>query len=283
MGNCVQIAKAVIDQLGDIQPPIPIEEIAYGVDIDDIKELRTRGFEGALIADDAKSTGTILVNSNSIPERRRFTIGHELGHFLSPWHKPPDGGFKCSKEDMFRNDHGGNARRKMEVEANKFSAEILMPETLFCRDIQKRPSPGLEHILQWGDRYETSKIATVRRFVDLYGEPSAMVVTKLGVISQIHRHKSFPFIEPRYGQSVQPKAVTAKFTGDIDDCSDSSPTEPSFWISARLARGAEMYEQVLVQGKGYKITLLTIDETEAEDEDDEYERERSEWKPTYHR
>ena len=40
-----------------------------------------------------------------------------------------------------------------------------------------------------------------------------------------------------------------------------------------------MYEQVLVQGRGYRITLLTIDDTEADDEDDEHER--SEWNPTF--
>jgi len=42
-----------------------------------------------------------------------------------------------------------------------------------------------------------------------------------------------------------------------------------------------MYEQVLVHGEGYRITLLTIDDAEEEDEDDEYARERAEQRPTF--
>jgi len=49
----------------------------------------------------------------------------------------------------------------------------------------------------------------------------------------------------------------------------------------RIPRGSELYEQVLVQGKGYRITLLTIDTEEAEDDEDEYERERAEQRPTF--
>ena len=42
-----------------------------------------------------------------------------------------------------------------------------------------------------------------------------------------------------------------------------------------------MYEQALVQSRGYRITLLTVDEAEAEDEDDEYVRDRAEQPPTF--
>ena len=44
-------------------------------------------------------------------------------------------------------------------------------------------------------------------------------------------------------------------------------------VAKRLPRGTAMYEQVLVQSRGYRITLLTVDEAEAEDEDDEYVRD----------
>jgi len=111
---------------------------------------------------------------------------------------------------MFENTHDGNARRKMEMEANQFSAEVLMPEPLFRRDIRKRASPGFDHVLSWSDRYETSKVATTRRFVDLRDSPSAMIVSKDGVISQIHKHSTFPFIELRYGQSLPSKSLAAK-------------------------------------------------------------------------
>lgn len=42
-----------------------------------------------------------------------------------------------------------------------------------------------------------------------------------------------------------------------------------------------MLEQVLIQGGGYRITLLSIDESEGDDEDEEYVIERSEWEPRF--
>ena len=44
-----------------------------------------------------------------------------------------------------------------------------------------------------------------------------------------------------------------------------------------------MWEEVLLQGSGYRLTLLSLDETDAEDDDDEYERERSDWNPRFGR
>ena len=44
--------------------------------------------------------------------------------------------------------------------------------------------------------------------------------------------------------------------------------QPSYWVQKELRDGAEMYEQVLVQEKGYKLTLLQIDESGCDDEDD---------------
>jgi hypothetical protein len=174
---------------------------------------------------------------------------------------------------------GGSVRMKMEVEANAFSAEMLMPERLFRRDINKLTSPGLEHIVDLANRYETSKLATARRFIDLYDEPSAVILSKDGVVTQVHWHKSFPYMGIRRGHSIPNRSLTAKFFGGGDGCSDCESAEPSLWLQGALRRNAEMYEQVLVQSAGYRITLLTIDQSESDDEDEEYIRERSEWNP----
>jgi hypothetical protein len=280
LGNSREIAKVVLQQLGEVRPPIPIDEIAGAAGISDIQTLQTAGFEGALITDDCKSDGTILVSVRGNPERRRFTIGHELGHFLNPWHKPPAGGFKCTKADMFSTE-GGSARLNMEVEANVFSAEMLMPEKLFRRDVNKLNSPGLEHIVELAGRYATSKLATARRFVDLYDEPAVIVLSKDGAVVQVHWHKAFPYLGLRQGRPIPAKSLTATFIGEGDGCSDSESVEPSLWIQGSLRRNAEMYEQVLVQSGGYRITLLTIDQTDSDDEDEEYVRERSEWNPSF--
>mgnify|MGYP003666521226 CR=1 FL=1 len=85
----------------ELKPPIPIEKLALQLDIGEIGELATEGFEGGLLTDEVRSFGGILVKKGMQPQRRRFTIGHELGHFLLPFHKPAKAGqFLCSRDDM---------------------------------------------------------------------------------------------------------------------------------------------------------------------------------------
>lgn len=269
-------------QLGNIQLPIAIDEIARAVGITDIQDLHSSGFEGALITDDVKSEGIILVNRNSPQERRRFTIGHEIGHFLNFWDKPPKGGFQCSKQDMLSTGGAGNAHAKMEAEANEFSAEMLMPEELFRSDLNKKASPGLEHIVAWADKYETSRLATAWRFVELYDSPCAAILSKDGKFQFARRNDRFRYIDLRKDQQIPKKSLTSRFSGAGDGCSNTDDTESSLWISKRLSHGTEMYEQVLVQGKGYRITLLTIDELETEEDDEEeYASDRSERRPYF--
>jgi Zn-dependent peptidase ImmA (M78 family) len=45
-------------------------------------------FEGALLTTAERDTGAIVVNKNASPQRQRFTLAHELGHLLNPWHVP---------------------------------------------------------------------------------------------------------------------------------------------------------------------------------------------------
>ena len=84
----------------------------------DIRPLETGGFEGGLVTDTDRSEGVILVNTASHYYRQRFTIGHELAHFLLPTHMPDrPGRFLCSREDMnFRPPRETDRRARMEVE-----------------------------------------------------------------------------------------------------------------------------------------------------------------------
>lgn len=96
-----KIVSEIHRQLGDIPPPIPIYEIARALDIHEIQETPLNSFEGILITDAARDFGIIGVNKDASYERKRYSVGHELGHFLCQWHvQTQDRGFRCSKQDM---------------------------------------------------------------------------------------------------------------------------------------------------------------------------------------
>ncbi|MET0181006.1 MAG: ImmA/IrrE family metallo-endopeptidase [Novosphingobium sp.] len=64
-------------------------------------ELDTDGFEAALVTDPCKASGDILIASGRSSGRRRFSIAHELGHFLIPIHVPSaDRCRLCSTDDL---------------------------------------------------------------------------------------------------------------------------------------------------------------------------------------
>src|SRR4051812_20077755 len=87
-GSPEKLILEILKAEPDLPIPVPVEQLARQLDIADIKDLETDGFIGGLITNQQKSTGVILVNQDLRKERRRFTIGHELGHFLIPSHKP---------------------------------------------------------------------------------------------------------------------------------------------------------------------------------------------------
>ena len=283
-GSPDAIVSAILKQVPDMPIPIPVEEIARQVDIIDIREFETDGFEGGLIAFVDKSRGTILVNQRSPRQRRRFTVGHELGHFLIPTHKPKDEqGFRCSTADMNRGSFKPTDRAaQMEVEANQFAASLLMPHVFFRKDMARLRGADIEHVVQLAKRYDTSKEATVRRYVESHEEACAAIVSKAGTIIRMYRASSFPFIEAGYGQPVPAESLTARFNPSEGTISEWSELDGSVWLSTRYGqRPPVVYEQVLAQSSGFRLTLLTAEtSTEADEEEDEL---ATSWTPRFHK
>jgi Zn-dependent peptidase ImmA (M78 family) len=72
------------------------------------------------------STGYVYANASDPVPRRRFTVAHELGHFIL--HREIMGG-KVSMGDApdAIREVGDDESRDMERQANRFAAELLMP------------------------------------------------------------------------------------------------------------------------------------------------------------
>ena len=142
-GNPRKIAEAIHLQLGDLTGPVPVDAIAHALDIVEICKEPLTSFEGALITNVEKDYGSILVNARSNPQRRRFTVAHELGHFLNAWHKPT---IQCSREDMIVS-AARDRHLRQETEANAFSIELLTPrKRLACHlKLSSKPAACTPH------------------------------------------------------------------------------------------------------------------------------------------
>lgn len=284
-GTPDQIVRGILQLLPDLSIPVPIKELASQLDIAEFAELETESFEGGLLTDENKSRGIILINERSSLRRQRFTVGHELGHFLCPWHKPSGpSGFLCLSEDMRRLSARNEERTaRMEVEANRFAAQILMPEPHFRKDIRARSGSDIEHIIAFAARYDTSKEATTRRYVELQDEPCAAIMSCNGRVLRIYRSKAFPFIEVSHGQPLPSGSLSAR-TGMAEGVvSDWEDTDAALWLaSSQGSKIPTMYEQVLLQQGGYRLTLLSLDD-ECVDEVNEEDEILESWTARFRR
>jgi Zn-dependent peptidase ImmA (M78 family) len=145
----VRLADTIHRLLGRTDASVPVEAIAAGLDITEIRCERLTNLEGALVTTAERDIGAILVNAASSRPRQRFTIAHEIGHFLNLAHLPTDrDGFYCTSRDL-ATFASSSARtllphERQEIEANRFAIELLIPEDKL--DGIRRRAPDLEQL-----------------------------------------------------------------------------------------------------------------------------------------
>lgn len=125
--------------------PLDVERLAIALGIEVRFETMPPDISGSLENID----GSYVIKSNSLhhPNRQRFTIAHEIGHYIL--HRKKKSSFL--DEVFFRDD----TRSPMEAEANRFAADILMPEHRF-RTFVRSSSSKVEDL---ADNFGVSPLA----------------------------------------------------------------------------------------------------------------------------
>ena len=264
--NPKRLAAAVVEQAGISSGHVPVREIAFASDIREIKQASLTSFEGALVTTPEKSDGIILVKEGVSKKRTRFTIAHELGHFLIGYHRPVDGRFECTSKDMKVSQFKPSDRAaKMEVEANRFAAELLMPRKMVVPWIKRIRQVDLSQVLSLANDYRVSKESAARRFVELVDEPIAIVFSKDGLVRYWLNNEDFPSLDLRPNSLLPERSVSATFEKPSGSISQMEETFQESWLRNEV--DGILSEQVLLQRDGYRMTLLSCELQEVDDED----------------
>lgn len=248
-----RLAQAIHDQLDLAQGPVPMFDIARALDIHDIRIVSTKGFEAALVTTPERESGAVVLNADSAPRRRNFSLGHELGHFLNPWHTGAgDGGFQCSRSDMTASDAATQSRHlRQEAEANRFAIELLAPQRLMKPFLAGEAD--LSAITAAGEHLDISRAAAARRYVELHGAPLAVVFSHRGRVAFIDRSADFPFVELWTGNPLP----EVEIPDDQGAVSDWTPLDADAWL--RAGTEVELFAQTLRQADGHAMTLLSVE------------------------
>jgi len=107
-------------RFGGAEFPVPVEAIAEDLCGLVVEELDGLAVSGMLLPSERR----VCLNLAEPPQRRRFTLAHELVHWICQAQNGVRADRYCRVEEM-----GLDATRKrLEREANVFAAELLMPE-----------------------------------------------------------------------------------------------------------------------------------------------------------
>lgn len=144
-GNDLASTMDRLKRTGFLKPPVDVHAIAEYLGVDVIEEAMDDELSGYI---EPRQSGWLIgVNAYHHENRQRFTIAHELGHFLL--HKPS----KRHVDVTFARRSGG--RDQSENEADKFAAILLMPED----EVRRVISEGLTSLEQLASKFGVSVLA----------------------------------------------------------------------------------------------------------------------------
>ncbi len=159
-------AEQIVKSRGISTPEeLDLSAIAYTLGVT-VKESPLVGCEARIIG--AGERAIVTVNSKSNLERRRFSLGHELGH----WQLHRGRSFLCLPQDI------GNPQDKaksLERQADSFSADLLMPWFLFQPVAQSYSHANFKTVSEIAKRFKTSLTATSLRLIDSNSFPALLV------------------------------------------------------------------------------------------------------------
>lgn len=160
----------------------------YGAGVREIKAptlLDIDSCEGMLVRNpkDAAEWG-IFYNGKASPERRRFTIAHELGHFIL--HRSQRPSFSCDKESVYS---GADTLRTIEREADDFASNLLMPGDLLREWISDQQI-DLHVLSAIAQRFEVSFEALCIRFIKFTPQRAILVYWDNGFVKYEWRSSS---------------------------------------------------------------------------------------------
>ncbi|WP_412537082.1 ImmA/IrrE family metallo-endopeptidase [Marinobacter sp. MIT932201] len=164
--------------------PVDVEQVARDYSkqispesyITDIKPIPMDGFEGCLKAKPDRSKWMIAYNPDQGSQgRSRFTLGHELGHFVL--HRNLQQTFECTERDLYDWD---SPFRQMESEADIFASYLLMPLDDFRAQLAPGNELDVEVLRHCRDRYGVSSMAAALKWIEIAPRRTVVVAVRDG-------------------------------------------------------------------------------------------------------
>ena len=247
-------ARRIVDSFVISHPrEIDLEGIARGCDCT-VLDGPLAGAEARLVQSKS-GMSTIRVKSGiKNLGRRRFALAHEIGH--RKLHRRFHPNMNCSEIDL-----SGFTKKRLEIEANYFAAELLMPTRMFQPQCIEG-EPSIYRIRRLSEEFQVSVTAAAIRFVEECNHYCVVVFSKNGIIKgwrdRADRYNDFSrrfWIPVR--NRVHEGTVTWRCLIGEQHSSEMGRVDPTCWLPESSHRDVELREQSISLGPDRgTITLL---------------------------
>lgn len=163
------LAKQEADRLllrAGARTPRDINPERFAQDLFDA-EVQYEAFEGdmaGVLIREPDCPPVIGVEAGATTGRKRFTIAHELGHLIL--HNEP---YHVDTKFYLRNAMSSRAESAMEIEANQFAANLLMPSWMLKNSLEEYGNVDVEELaVTLADEYSVSVQAMTLRLAKLF-------------------------------------------------------------------------------------------------------------------
>jgi Zn-dependent peptidase ImmA (M78 family) len=196
------LAQLLVSREGIADLPVDVDTVASR--FASIRELDIPlNFDGITLKGRRREP-RIILNRNRNASRRRFTLAHELGHILIPWHV----GVILDENVQRGETLAAYEYHEMEAEANQFAAELLLPTSIVSSRIEvflRLKAAPLEYFVRkLAAEAKASLIATTLRSFRLLPPGYIFVVTEdTGVVQYSGRSTGTIPNVPSAGNAVQ--------------------------------------------------------------------------------
>ncbi|WP_159887966.1 ImmA/IrrE family metallo-endopeptidase [Paenibacillus puerhi] len=234
-------------------PALSLDKIFehYNIIYDEM-DYGNKNYMGSLIR--AEGRQIILVNTDiKNVGRINFTKAHELGHF-SLNHKGEQ--FECSRTDLM-----DNTRKPLEIEANQFAKEFLLPEQM-VKPISISASFDFDTIKAISNEYMVSKLVAVFRMLDFHSGNYAVIGSKDGLVAHLGISKSLigkiNFLKS--GDSIRNNSFAKECMVSDFRMTGYESIDPKTWVTRNKSGSAISLKEYSRADKssGSALTLLKV-------------------------
>lgn len=156
-------AKSLLSDYGIQDVPVNVHALAREVGARIVEEVLDDDTSGVLVI--KNNQAVIGVNKYHHHRRQRFTIAHELGHFLL--HRDDASVFVDTI--FYRDANSSEGMDEQEIAANAFAAELLMPEPILRQYLKSQGIDLFDDVAvkRLALRFDVSEQALTIRLINL--------------------------------------------------------------------------------------------------------------------